>query len=64
MLTYAYCVLTSYLMTLDLKRQEGQGMVEYGLLLGLIAAGVIVVLLLLGPKITAMFTKVNSQLVP
>ena len=43
MLTYAYCVVTSYLMTL--KQEEGQGMVEYGLLLGLIAAGVIAVLL-------------------
>lgn len=44
--------------------EEGQGMTEYGLILGLIAAGVITVLIVLGPKITAMFTKVNDQVNP
>jgi pilus assembly protein Flp/PilA len=62
MLTKWYVMMSVYLASL--KNEEGQGMVEYGLLLGLIAAGVITVLLLLGPKITAMFTDVNSQLVP
>jgi pilus assembly protein Flp/PilA len=44
--------------------EEGQGMTEYGLILGLIAAGVIAVLVLLGPKIAAMFSKVNDALTP
>ena len=60
MLTYAYCVVMSYLNTL--KREEGQGMVEYGLLLGLIAAGVIVILVLLGPEIASMFSEVYASL--
>lgn len=44
--------------------EEGQGMTEYGLILGLIAAGVIGILVFLGPKITAMFKNVNDQITP
>jgi len=38
-----------------LKDENGQGMVEYGLIIGLIAIVVIVALLLLGPKIRNLF---------
>jgi len=38
------------------NEESGQGMVEYGLIIGLIAAVIIVALGVLGPKITAMFT--------
>ena len=44
------------------KDEEGQGMVEYGLIIGLIAVVVIVALVALGPKIRDMFDEVNVQL--
>ena len=44
-------------------RETGQGLVEYAFLLVLIAMVVIVVLLVLGPVIGNVFTKMNSQLV-
>ena len=39
-----------------LKDEDGQGMVEYGLIIGLIAIVVIVALVALGPKIRDIFT--------
>lgn len=45
-----------------LKDEEGQGMVEYGLLIGLIAIVVVVALVILGPKIAGLFNKVSNQL--
>lgn len=45
-----------------LKDENGQGMVEYALLVGLISVAAIVVLLVLGPKIRDMFNEVNSAL--
>ncbi len=44
------------------KDEEGQGMVEYGLIIGLIAVVVIVALVALGPKIRDMFDEVNEEL--
>ena len=44
------------------KDEEGQGMVEYGLIIGLIAVVVIVALVALGPKIRDMFNDVNEQI--
>lgn len=43
------------------KDEEGQGMVEYGLIIGLIAVVVIVALVALGPKIRDMFNGVNAK---
>ena len=51
--------------TLDrwLKRDEdGQTLVEYGLLLALIAIVVIAVLIILGPTVSGIFQSVNDQL--
>ena len=42
--------------------ESGQGMVEYGLLIALIAVVVIAALLILGPKIAGMFGKVSNNL--
>lgn len=42
--------------------EEGQGMVEYALLIGLIAVVVIAVLLLLGPAIVAQFQEIIDNL--
>ena len=46
----------------DLRREDGQTMTEYGILLALIVVGVVAVLVLLGPKIIAAFSFVNSSL--
>jgi pilus assembly protein Flp/PilA len=46
-----------------LKRDEdGQTLVEYGLLLALIAIVVIAVLIILGPTVSGIFQSVNDQL--
>ena len=45
-----------------LKNEDGQGMVEYGLLIGLIAIVVIAAIFILGPKIAAMFTDAGNAL--
>ena len=44
------------------KEEEGQGMVEYALLVGLIAIVVIGVLVLLGPAIADKFTEITTEL--
>lgn len=50
------------LVRIQLRREEGQTMTEYGVLLALIAVGVIAVLLTLGPQIKAAFNSVSSAL--
>ena len=44
------------------REEEGQGMVEYALLVGLIAVVVIGVLVLLGPAIAAKFQSIIDSL--
>lgn len=44
------------------KDEEGQGMVEYGLIIGLIAVVVIVALAALGPKIKEKFEEINAAI--
>lgn len=43
-------------------KERGQGLVEYALILVLVSVVVIAVLLILGPMIGNVFTKINSQL--
>lgn len=50
------------LVRLQLRREDGQSMTEYGVLLALIAVVVIVALLFLGPKIAAVFSAIGSKL--
>jgi pilus assembly protein Flp/PilA len=47
---------------IELRREEGQTMTEYGVLLALIALVVIVAIIALGPKIVNLFTYIGSQL--
>lgn len=47
---------------LYLPREEGQGLVEYALILVLISVTVIVVLGLLGDEVGAVFTDVTTEL--
>ena len=50
------------LVRIQLRREEGQTMTEYGVLLALIAVGVIAVLLVLGPQIKNAFQSVSNAL--
>ena len=43
-------------------KERGQGLVEYALILVLVAVVVIAVLLVLGPIIGNVFTKINTEL--
>ena len=45
-----------------LMDEDGQGMVEYGLIIALIAIVVIAALVLLGPKVKEIFDKTNDAL--
>jgi pilus assembly protein Flp/PilA len=47
---------------LYLPREEGQGLVEYALILVLVAVVVIIVLVLLGPAIGNIFSNIVSSL--
>ena len=44
------------------KDESGQGMVEYGLIIALIAIAVIAALKVLGPAVSTIFTKANTEL--
>jgi pilus assembly protein Flp/PilA len=46
-----------------LRNKKGQGMVEYGLIIALIAVAAIVALGVLGPKIAELFTGVSEKIV-
>jgi len=43
-------------------KEKGQGLVEYALILVLVAVVVIAVLFILGPIIGKVFTKINSSI--
>jgi pilus assembly protein Flp/PilA len=45
-----------------LPREQGQGLVEYALILVLVALVVIAILLLIGPQIANVFSKVTNGL--
>jgi pilus assembly protein Flp/PilA len=49
------------LIRIQLHREEGQTMAEYGLLIALVAIVVIAGITLLGTNLTAAFSKVASQ---
>ncbi len=45
-----------------LKEEEGQGMTEYGLIIGLLVVIVVAVIAIFGPRITAVFTRSGTAL--
>ncbi len=49
------------LVRIQLKREEGQTMAEYGLLIALVAIAVIVAVTLLGTNLSAAFNSVASK---
>ena len=62
MLQYVGAYISNLLSHLRNDDEEGQTLVEYGLLLALIAIVVIAVLVLLGPAVSGIFKSVNDQL--
>lgn len=44
------------------KNEDGQGMVEYGLILGLISIAAVAVIALLGPKVAGLFHNANEKI--
>jgi pilus assembly protein Flp/PilA len=44
------------------KSEEGQGMVEYAMIVGLVAIGVIALLTLLGGQVQDIFTSITNAL--
>ena len=49
---------------LMLLSKKGQGMVEYGLIISLIAVAVIVVLATMGGQLASFFTSVSTKITP
>ncbi len=47
---------------LYLPREEGQGLVEYALILVLIAVVVIIILTLLGTQVSTIFSRISSAM--
>ncbi|WHY87706.1 Flp family type IVb pilin [Neobacillus novalis] len=45
-----------------LTEEQGQGMTEYGLVLGVIAVGVVTILIAMRGQITGLFTKAQEAL--
>jgi pilus assembly protein Flp/PilA len=60
MLTYAMIMVQNYLATL--KREEGQGMAEYGLILALVGLAVIAAFIFLGDEVSGLISEVGSEL--
>ena len=50
------------LLTTIIREEEGQGMVEYGLIIAGIAIAAIAAIALLGPKISNMFTNIGNKM--
>jgi pilus assembly protein Flp/PilA len=50
------------LLACTMKDEEGQGMVEYGLIIALVAVVAIAGLILLGPKIKELFESIAGNL--
>lgn len=42
--------------------EQGQDLIEYGLLVGIITVGAITAIIAIGPKVTAYFTNLNANL--
>ena len=44
------------------REEEGQDLIEYGLLIGIITVGCIVAIKAIGPKVAGYFTTLNNDL--
>jgi pilus assembly protein Flp/PilA len=44
------------------SEEKGQGLTEYGLILGLLAVGVVAILVIMGGHLTTIFTSISDHL--
>ncbi|MBC7738959.1 MAG: Flp family type IVb pilin [Candidatus Saccharibacteria bacterium] len=51
-----------YLVSKFVKDESGATAIEYGLIAGLVSVVIVTALVLLGPKLTAVFTKITTAL--
>ncbi|GAP62510.1 TatD DNase family protein/pilus assembly protein Flp/PilA [Ardenticatena maritima] len=59
---YLYTYLNALLNELVAEREEGQGLVEYALIIVLVAIVVIAALTLLGGQISSVFSRISDTL--
>lgn len=59
---YQLATLLLFLQARTARRDQGQGMVEYGLIIAAVAIAVIIALFALGPKIGSMFSSAAASL--
>jgi len=52
----------AHLLTRLVRDEEGQDLIEYGLLIGIITVACIVGILAIGPKVGSYFTNLNANL--
>ncbi|WKY48734.1 Flp family type IVb pilin [Eubacteriaceae bacterium ES3] len=50
------------LLPMIIREEEGQGMVEYGLIIAGVALAAMAAIWLLGPQVSALFTELTTQL--
>jgi pilus assembly protein Flp/PilA len=62
MINYLKLIADLYIPAEDSEEFEGQGMVEYGLILALVSVVAIAALLILGPRIAEIFSEVADEL--
>src|SRR4051812_43015153 len=60
--TMMFLVALHALLALRTEPEEGQGMVEYGLIIAAVAIAVIIAIFALGPKIASMFSSAGASL--
>lgn len=53
-----------FVLQFGMEDEEGQGLVEYGLLLGLLVIGAIAAVVALGPRITGLWTSIQNSGIP
>jgi Flp pilus assembly pilin Flp len=53
---------TKQLISRLMRSDEGQDLIEYGLLVGIITLGAIAGIRLIGPKVTTYFTNLNTAM--
>jgi pilus assembly protein Flp/PilA len=61
LITYGLMMIQNFVATL--KRDEGQGMAEYGLILALVALAVVAAFVFLGDQVSALISGVGAALV-
>ena len=63
MANYIQTLISLYIPTVETDEEyEGQGMVEYGLILALVSIAAIAALIILGPRIAEIFSDVTTGL--